>query len=88
MSSPATTAHEKQVTVIVNGRDKVVPKEDLSYWDVVKLAFPDATPNDTTYYTITFKRGQGNKPEGTLVAGETLKVKEGMIINVSPTTRS
>jgi Multiubiquitin len=39
-------------------------------------------------FTVTYRRGEGNKPEGTLVEGETVKVKEGMIFNVTATDKS
>ncbi|WP_408626473.1 multiubiquitin domain-containing protein [Amycolatopsis thermoflava] len=39
-------------------------------------------------FTVTFRRGSGHKPEGTLRPGETVKVKEGMIFNVTATDKS
>jgi hypothetical protein len=83
-----TDNHQHVVTVIVNGRPRPVSQKELSFDEVVRLAFPDAVPNDTTIYTITFKRGAGHKPEGSLVGGDTVKVKEGMIFNVTPTDKS
>lgn len=78
----------KFTTVIVNGRQKETAAKELSFQDVARLAFDDAVFNDVTIYTITFKRGHGNKPEGTLVEGESVKVKEGMIFNVARTDKS
>lgn len=80
--------HTKEFTIIVNGRQKVVSQKELSFLEVVQLAFPGAVPNDTTVYTVTFKKGEGDKPEGTLVAGDTVKVKDGMIFNVTATDKS
>ena len=46
------------------------------------------SPSDpNTIFTVTYRRAQGNK-EGTLVEGETVKVKEGTIFNVTPTNKS
>lgn len=78
----------KPTKIIVNGRQKEVFAKELSFEEVVRLAFDDAVFNDTTIYTITFKRGHGDKPEGTLVQGESVKVKEGMIFNVARTDKS
>ena len=78
----------KSTVIIVNGRQKVTKAKELSFDDVVRLAFDDAIFNDVTIYTITFKRGHGDKPEGTLVEGESVKVKEGMIFNVARTDKS
>ena len=78
----------KPTKIIVNGRQKETSAKELSFQDVVRLAFDDAVFNEVTIYTITFKRGHGDKPEGTLVEGETVKVKEGMIFNVARTDKS
>jgi hypothetical protein len=77
------------VTIIVNGRAKTVPKNaQLSFWDIVKLAFDNPQTGDGIQYTIQYTRGQGNKPAGTLVEGQTVKVKDGMEFDVTPTNRS
>ena len=78
----------KSTTIIVNGRPKTVVAKDLSFAEIVRQAFDDAVFNDVTIYTITFKRGHGDKTEGTLVEGESVKVKEGMIFNVARTDKS
>jgi len=74
--------------IIVNGRARQVAGKELSFVQVVNLAFDDAVFNEVTVYTITYKRGEGNKPEGTLVEGETVKIKEGMVFNVKRTDKS
>ena len=79
--------HQKSVTISVNGRDKVVTSKELSFAEVVALADNLPTgPNIT--YTVTFRRGHGSKPEGTLVDGEMLRVHEGMIVTVSASDKS
>lgn len=78
---------KKDVTIIVNGREHQVEKSDISYAEVVALAF-DSTSNDTTIFVVTYRRGDGNKPEGTLVEEGSVKVKEGMIFNVTATNRA
>ncbi len=80
--------HDKGFDIVVNGRPKTVTARELTFEQVVRLAFPNATPNENTVYTVTFKRGHGNKPEGTLVAGESVKIKEGMVFNVTATDKS
>lgn len=79
--------NKKEVTIIVNGREKQFPKEDISFAEVVALAF-DTPPSPDTMYTVSYRRGHGNKPEGTLVEGQSVKVKEGMIFNVTATNKS
>jgi hypothetical protein len=55
---------------------------------VVLFAFPDFSPSDGRAYTVTFERGDNEKPEGQLVKGSSVKVKDGMSFNVSRTGES
>lgn len=79
---------DKAVEIIVNGRQKTVTAKEISYEQVVGFAFNNPFQNPQTIYTVTYKRGEGNKPEGSLVAGESTKVKARMIFNVTATTQS
>lgn len=79
---------EKQITIVVNGREKTVDKEKLTFDQLIDLAFDDPPSGEFICFTITFRRGQGNKPEGMLAEGETVKLKEGMIFNVTATDKS
>lgn len=77
------------VTIIINGKQKSVPKNaELSFWDLVKLAFENPQTGDGIQYTIQYSRGPGNRPSGTVVEGQTVKVKDGMEFDVTPTNRS
>lgn len=93
MNNPQENKHEgqgygKDFTIIVNARQKVVAAKEMLFAEIVALAFdnPPTTPN--TIFTVTYRRGEGNKPEGTLTDGETVKIKEGMIFNVTATDKS
>lgn len=81
-------AGQHTTQIIVNGRTRQVSGKELTFVQVVNLAFDDAVFNDITVYTITFKGGDGHKPEGTLVEGETVKIKKGMVFNVKRTDKS
>lgn len=89
-TTSAVSAHPTPhlVTVIVNGRPREVVKDELTFREIVALAFDNPPFGENIVYTVTYKRGQGNKPEGTLVDGESLKPKEGMLINVARTDKS
>lgn len=78
--------HKKTYEVIVNGRPRHVTKHELSYEEVVKLAFPDDQPDANILYTIAYANPHGK--DGTLTAGEEVKIKEGMVFNVTKTNRS
>lgn len=78
----------KTVTIVVNGTPYEVSKDDIPYVDIVTLAFPDYPSNTQLTYSVTYERGHGNKPEGILSPGGTVKVKEGMVFSVSRTGQS
>lgn len=77
---------KKTVTIVVNARPHEIEKDQISFDEVVTLSGIPQDPN--TEFTITYTRGHGDKPQGQLVAGETVKVKEGMIFNVTATNKS
>lgn len=79
----------RTVTIIVNGRAKTVPKnEEITFNQVVALAFPNPPTGDGVQFTVQYTRGHGNKPAGALVEGQSIKVKDGMEFDVTPTNRS
>lgn len=78
----------KDVTIIVEGTPHDWPKGDISYSEVVTLEVPDYVQHPDITYSVTYKKGHGNKPEGILSPGASVKVKEGMIFNVSETGQS
>lgn len=77
------------VTIIVNTREKTVDKnKDISFEEVVNLAYDGNPPTgENVSFTVMYRRGHGNK-DGSLAAGETVKVKDGMVFVVSATDRS
>lgn len=79
---------EKEYTIIVNTREKIVTEKELTFAQILALAFDPVPSGPNIVITVTFRRGHGNKPEGTLVAGETVKTKDGMIFNVTATDKS
>jgi hypothetical protein len=76
----------KDITIIVNGTPHVVAKEEMTFREIIALAELASGPNVS--YTLTYRRGHGNKPEGSLVEGEFVKVKDGMIFNATATDKS
>jgi hypothetical protein len=75
----------KTVTIIVNTRSHMVEKnEEISFKEVVALACPNVPTGENVGFTVMYQRAQGNK-DGTLVAGQAVKVKDGMIFDVTPT---
>ena len=78
----------KGYLIIVNGREKTVEDEELTFDRVVGLAFDDPPSGEFICFTITYRRAGGRKPEGALVEGEVVKVRDGTIFNVTVTDKS
>ena len=79
---------DKRFAIVVNGRKKKVEDEELTFDQVVDLAFDDPPTGEFICFTITYRGGGGRKPEGTLVKGKSVKVKDGTIFNVTVTDKS
>ena len=75
-------------TIIVEGTEHEWRKDTISYDEVVTLEVPDYAQHPEITYSVKYKRGHGNKPEGTLAKGESVRVKNGMIFSVSETGQS
>ncbi|KAA3435921.1 multiubiquitin domain-containing protein [Rufibacter hautae] len=76
----------KDITIIVNGTQHVVAKEEMTFREIIGLAELATGPNVS--YTLTYRKGHGNKPEGSMVEGDLIKVKDGMIFNGTATDKS
>lgn len=78
----------KEITIIVNGRKKMVTKKRLTFDEIVQLAFDPVAEGPNIMFTITYRNGPRANPEGSLMEGATVKIKEGMIFDVTPTDKS
>lgn len=87
-TSSEAPGQTKEVEIFINSRSKSVTGKEISYTDVVKLAFADAFQNPNTVYTVTYRYAEGNKPGGSMVEGDTIKLRKEMQFNVAFTTRS
>ena len=85
---PIDVEDHKTVTIVVEGTPHKWPEEYITYDQVVTLEVPDYAQNPQITYTVIYKRGPRDKPEGTLSKGGTVKVVEGMVFNVTPTGQS
>lgn len=77
--------HEKEFPIIVNTREKKWLDEQISYEQVVAIAYPSATNDSNIVYTVDYKKGH---EEGSLTAGQKVEVKNGMVFNVTSTNKS
>ena len=80
--------NKKMVTIIVEGTPHEWPKDKISFTEVVTLEVPDYAQHPEITYSVMYKKGDTNKPEGILTPGASVKVKEGMVFSVSETGQS
>lgn len=80
---------ETEITIIVDGTPHQWSDKNISYEQVVNLAYDNSPPTGpNVLITVGYHRGQGNKPEGDLSPGESVKVKDRMVFDVTATDRS
>lgn len=83
------TDDTKTTTVVVNGRLKEVSGKDMSFDQVVQLAFESPPHGAETIFSVTYRKGGNeNRPDGVMVEGDSVKIKKGTTFNVSATNRS
>lgn len=79
---------QKIFGIIVNAQKKEVVETKLSFDEVVKLAYPIPPDGQNIMFTITYRKGPKQNPKGSLVESQTVRIKNGMIFDVTPTDRS
>lgn len=79
---------EKTITIYVNTRAKTVTKGELTFDEIIHLAYDNPPSGPNWVFTVNYDNGHGNKPEGSLLPGESVKVKDGMIFDVTATDKS
>jgi len=77
-----------KITLIVNGRPKYWTEKRITFEQVVVLAFGTYDPNPNKVYTVTYDNGPHQNPEGSMVKGDKVFVKDKMIFNVTATDKS
>ena len=88
------TQDKDRVKIIVNGRERVLssselsPDGELSFDQVVRLAFDPPPSGPYIVFTMSYRNGAGRPPSGRLVAGQSVKVQDGTVFNVSFTDKS
>ncbi|HEV3319946.1 MAG TPA: multiubiquitin domain-containing protein [Solirubrobacteraceae bacterium] len=84
----AEEAHPKRpITIYVNTRPKEEVERELTFDEVVALAQPlQSGPN--IEITVAYRKAAGTKHKGDLTEGETVKIKDGTIFDVTATDKS
>ena len=74
--------------LFVNGREHSWNRRKISYEQVAKIAFPNFKESGNSVYTVTYTDGPGQNPEGSMIKGDKVFVKNKMKFNVTATNKS
>jgi|SRR5450432_832826 len=78
----------KEVVIIVNGREKKWDKKEISFREVIELAGIPYEEKPTMVYTVGYEDGPRQNPEGSMVKGTSVYVKNKMIFHATATDKS
>lgn len=78
--------HGRHVEIIINAEPFEVTEKRLTFRELCLLAFPDGQFGDNVAWTVTYSDPHG--PEGSMVDGDSIKVKKGMVFNVGRSDKS
>ena len=79
---------EKAVILVVDGEPHDWTETRITFDEVVTLAFPIPPTGQCIEFTVTYRHGPPANPKGTLTQGHSVRVKNRMIFDVTPTDRS
>jgi Multiubiquitin len=78
--------HDEEIKIFVNGREHLIRKRELTYEEVVALAYSNPNFEEFTY-KVTFFRAD-SKHEGVLTKGEKVEITKDMEFTVIRAIRS
>ena len=78
----------KEITIYVNGTEKLVIGKEISFDQLVALAYNPIPSGPNILFTISYEEGPRENREGSLKAGISVYIKKGMIFNVTTTDKS
>lgn len=76
------------VTILINARPREVEPGPISFEQLIGLAFPDPPTGPQVSFTVSFRKGPPKRPEGSLLAGQSVNVVQGMTFHVTATDKS
>ena len=88
-AAKAAPEQERGFTIIVNARKKVVKSAELTFDQLLDIAYeghPNPGPN--IVFTVTYRNAESRPHEGSMEEGDKVTVKNGTIFNVTRTDKS
>lgn len=82
------TERPNTIKIKLNGRWRDVPPGQISYQTLVEMAELTVQAGPNIYYTVTYRKGPRQNPEGSMQPGESVHIRSGMVFNVRATDKS
>lgn len=80
---------DEGAAIVVNGQLKQVPSREVSWVEVVELAFPGDRTNPDLQFIVTYEEAAEQKDDGTLGDTNSVRVREkGTVFHVKKHRRS
>lgn len=90
MSTESSQSKKREFEAVINGTETRLDHNVLTYEELGQLAYPGHDPE--AKFTVSYRNADpshGGKPNGTLIAGESVTIKKkGTTFDVRLTTRS
>ncbi|WP_346150300.1 multiubiquitin domain-containing protein [Streptomyces labedae] len=86
--SPSVPGHPRTYKIIVNGQERVVHTDMLSFEGVVSLAFDPVPTGPYVLITVSYRHADQKPAEGTLTVGTSVKIKNRTVFSVTATDKS
>ena len=83
-----TRPRQVRTEIVVNTRRKTVEGAQISFEQLVTLAYPTPIQGEGQQFTVQYTRGVEGRPSGTLIETQTVRIRNGMEFDVTPTNRS
>jgi hypothetical protein len=81
-------ARPRTYKIIVNGQERTVSTDTLSFEEVVSLAFNPVPTGPYVLVTVSFRHADQKPAEGTLTAGTSVQIKNRTVFSVTATDKS
>jgi hypothetical protein len=78
----------KHIIIIVNGVPKKWDKMQITFQEVIVLAYGAYIDKPTMVYTVAYEDGPKENPEGSMMKGTSVFVKDKMIFHATATDKS
>lgn len=87
--STVPDADDREHRVIVNGQEHQVAGRDVTYEQILEIAYPDRVIDENTTYVMLYRKAAHKPHEGVLTLGGSVQIRnKETVFNVDAATRS